>query len=37
MPVLDEVTSEWGLRMSMPKTKIMVAGATDEEDLQPIS
>ena len=31
--VLDEVTSEWGLRMSMPKTKIMVGGARDEEEL----
>ena len=34
--VLDEVTSEWGLRMNMPKTKLMVAGVQCEEDLRPI-
>ena len=35
--VLDEVTSEWGLTVSLPKTKLLVVGASVEEDLQPIS
>ena len=34
---LVEVLSEWGLTMSFPKTKLLVAGAScGEEDLQPI-
>ena len=34
---LTKVTSEWGLTMSFPKTKLLVAGARcEEEDLQPI-
>ena len=35
---LSEVTSEWGLTMSMPKTKLLIAGVPCvEEDLQPIN
>ena len=36
--MLDVVTSEWGLSVSVPKTKLMVAGAQneDQEDIQPI-
>ena len=35
--VMDEVTSEWGLTMSIPKTKLLVTGAPhDEQDWQPI-
>lgn len=35
--VLDEVTLEWGLTMSIPKTKRLVVGAPlDEHDWQPI-
>ena len=34
---LVEVLSEWGLTMSFPKTRLLVAGAScGEEDLQPI-
>ena len=34
---LVEVLSEWGLTMSFPKMKLLVAGAScGEEDLQPI-
>ena len=32
---LDEVVSEWGLAMSIPKTKVLVAGG-GEGDVQPI-
>ena len=36
--VLDEVTSQWGLTMSMSKTKLLVVGEPRvEEDLQPIN
>ena len=34
--VFDEVTSEWGLKMNMPKTKLMVADVQCEEDLRPV-
>ena len=34
--VLDQVASEWGLTLSLQKTKLMVAGTWSEEDLQPI-
>ena len=33
---LDQVASEWGLTLSLQKTKLMVAGTWSEEDLQPI-
>ena len=34
---LEEVTSEWGLTVSVPKTKLLVADVHCEEtDLQPI-
>ena len=31
---LDEVASEWGLTLSLPKTKLLVAGMWSEDDLQ---
>ena len=34
---LDEVASEWGLTLSLPKTKLLVAGIWSDDDLQPIS
>ena len=34
--VLDQVASEWGLTLSLQKTKLMVTGTWSEEDLQPI-
>ena len=34
---LDEVASEWGLTLSLPKTKLLVAGVWSDNDLQPIS
>ena len=35
--VLEEVTSEWGLTVSVSKTKLLVAGVNCEDtDLQPI-
>ena len=34
---LDEVASEWGLTLSLPKTKLLVAGMWSDNDLQPIS
>lgn len=36
--MLDKVTSEWGLTVSVHKTKLMVAGvqSEDEGDIQPI-
>ncbi len=33
--VLGEVTSEWGLTVSVPKTKLLVANAQSESDLEP--
>ena len=35
--VLDSVTTEWGLTMSIPKTKLLVVGTCDEEDLRPLT
>ncbi len=36
--VLDEVTAEWGLTVSLPKTKLLVVNGTcDSGDLQPIT
>ena len=34
--VLDEVATKWGLTFSIPKTKLLVAGRCNEEDMQPI-
>lgn len=34
---LDEVASEWGLTLSLPKTKLLVAGTWNDNDLQPIT
>ena len=34
---LDKVASEWGLTLSLSKTKLLVAGTWSEDDLQPIS
>ena len=35
--MLDEVTSEWRLTMSIPKTNLLVVGIPcDEQDWQPI-
>ena len=34
---LDEVASEWGLTLSLPKTKLLVSGVWNEDDLQPIT
>ena len=33
---LDEVASEWGLTLSLPKTKLLVAGMWSDNKLQPI-
>ena len=30
---MDEVSSEWGMNVSLTETKLMVAGVCDEEDL----
>ena len=35
--ILDEVTSDWGLTVSLHKTKLLVAGVWNEDDLQPIT
>ena len=34
---LDKVASEWGLTLSLPKTKLLVADTWSEDDLQPIT
>lgn len=35
--MFDEVTSQWGLTISIPKTKLLVVGVTyDEQDWQTI-
>ena len=34
---LDEVASEWGLTLSRPKTKLLVAGTWNDNDLQLIT
>ena len=35
--MMDKVSSEWGLTVTLTKTKLMVDGACDEEDLRPIA
>ena len=35
--MLDSVTTEWGLTMSIPTTKLLVVGTCDEEDLRPLT
>ena len=32
--ILDEVATKWGLTVSLPKTKLVVAGKCNEEDMQ---
>ena len=34
--ILDEVAAKWGLTVRLPKTKLVVAGKCNEEDMQPI-
>ena len=34
---LDEVASEWGRTLSLPKTKLLVSGVWNEDDLQSIT
>ena len=34
--VLEGLISDWGLSLSIPKTKLMVAGTPHSEDLQPL-
>ena len=34
--ILEEVTSQWGLTISFPKTKLMIVGPQDKADTQPI-
>ena len=34
--ILDEVAAKWALTVSLPKTKLVVAGKCNEEDMQPI-
>ena len=35
--ILDETTRDWGLTMSFPKTKLLVAGPQPTTDEPPIS
>ena len=34
--ILNSILREWGLTMSMAKTKLLVVGSSEEEDLRPL-